>query len=115
MNSINKRIVKSLRRTLGFFCKIGPYFFFCFSFRCKQEVEPVALRGKTMGTTYTVRYFRSGLEGEKAATEVKLLIDELLKNINLEMSTYIPDSNFPLLTILIVAKWHILSPRLLQV
>ena len=69
-----------------------------------------------MGTTYTVRYFRSGLEGEKTSTEVKSLIDELLKKINLEMSTYIPDSELSLINHSKDSeKWHTLSPRLLKV
>ena len=117
MNQLKRPIIKSLREPLGFFFIKMVIFFFCVSFLgCKKEVKPIGLFGKTMGTTYTVRYFQSGLEGEKPPSEVKTLIDKLLKNINQEMSTYIPDSELSLLNHSNDSKkWHVLSPRLFKV
>ncbi len=56
----------------------------------ENKVTEVLLQGPTMGTTYHVKVVAS-----KKAVEEKQLqqqIDELLKNINQQMSTYIPDS-----------------------
>ena len=52
MNSINKEYEKP-KENLGFFFKIGPYFFFCFL--VVQEVERWHFVVNN-GTTYTVRY-----------------------------------------------------------
>ncbi len=56
----------------------------------ETKVTEVLLQGKTMGTTYHVKVVAT----EKAVKEKQLQaqIDDLLKNINQQMSTYIPDS-----------------------
>ncbi len=50
----------------------------------------VVLKGKTMGTTYTVKY--SPLQNEKKESEISASIDSVLRSVNLQMSTYIPES-----------------------
>lgn len=57
----------------------------------KQEV---AVQGRTMGTTYSVKVI--GNPDRVAAINLKKQIDELLVQINQEMSTYIPDSELSL-------------------
>lgn len=59
---------------------------------CKEESEQkvqlkeVSFSGKTMGTTYQVKYI-----GEKE-DDLQKLVDQLLEEINLSVSTYIPES-----------------------
>ena len=64
---------------------------------CAEKPLPlVSLAGKTMGTTYSVKYVagpQQALTSEQMQTE----IDSLLVNINQLMSTYIPDSELSLL------------------
>ena len=118
MNQLKRPIIKSLRKSLGFFFTRILILCLVASFSgCKEEVKkPKSLFGRTMGTTYTVRYFSSDQKVEKSPQEVKLLIDELLKKINQEMSTYIADSELSLInTSNKVEKWHTLSPRLFKV
>ncbi len=57
-----------------------------FQYRQKNNIEGIAITGKTMGTTYTVKYF----DGNK--TNWKPQIDSLLKDFNQSLSTYIEDS-----------------------
>jgi thiamine biosynthesis lipoprotein len=59
--------------------------FFC---GCQKEREFTHLKGSTMGTTYNVKY----LGAERAKLELHRSIDQLLININKEMSTYIKSS-----------------------
>lgn len=49
------------------------------------------LRGETMGTTYSVKFFDRSVT-KRDATALKDEIDRLLLDINRQMSTYIPDS-----------------------
>lgn len=59
-----------------------------------QSKREVALRGHTMGTTYSVKVI--GNPDRVSAIKLKQQIDELLVQINQEMSTYIPDSELSL-------------------
>jgi len=56
-----------------------------------SKPEPVLLLGRTMGTSYSIKIADRLKPGESAAG-VQDEIDELLKKINLQMSTYIPES-----------------------
>ena len=56
----------------------------------KQSSDEVVLKGKTMGTTYSVKFV--DLADKFVATEIQSEIDSVLSNVNLEMSTYIPES-----------------------
>lgn len=56
----------------------------------KQSSEEVVLTGKTMGTTYSVKYVNPA---EKVnSSQIHTEIDSVLKHVNMEMSTYIPNS-----------------------
>lgn len=60
--------------------------------------QTVAINGKTMGTTYTVKYVNvDGAASKLSPSQIKDKIDNLLVEINQLMSTYIPDSELSLL------------------
>ncbi|MBT7670167.1 MAG: hypothetical protein HN623_11330, partial [Bdellovibrionales bacterium] len=56
---------------------------------CQQE-KIVSISGKTMGTTYSVKFWATGSSPEIKVA--KQQIDQLLVSLNNEMSTYIPTS-----------------------
>ena len=59
---------------------------------CGADKTPqeVFLEGKTMGTTYHIKYFADDKRVD--ATKLQQQIDTQLKAVNQSMSTYIPDS-----------------------
>ncbi|OBT06546.1 FAD:protein FMN transferase ApbE [Vibrio sp. UCD-FRSSP16_10] len=57
---------------------------------CEQAPEQVALAGKTMGTTYHIKYIADGKVEDSQLMQAK--IDALLEKVNDQMSTYRPDS-----------------------
>lgn len=57
---------------------------------CEQAPQQVALSGNTMGTTYHIKYIVDGDAPE--AENVQQRIDELLEEVNDQMSTYRPTS-----------------------
>ena len=57
---------------------------------CSIPSEPIRLEGFTMGTTYQVKYIPKS--NVKAPATIKVGIDSVLKEVNQQMSTYIPDS-----------------------
>ena len=67
-----------------------------FADKLKQNViQPVLLQGKTMGTTFHIKYFPTE---QTIASDVLLeKVNQELVNINQLMSTYIPDSELSLL------------------
>jgi len=60
-----------------------------FAGNCKKQTEPVRISGNTMGTTYNITVIT-----EKDVDEKRLKgdIDKTLKRVNMEMSTFIDDS-----------------------
>ena len=58
---------------------------------CEKETKVISLSGKTMGTTYHVKYLD---EGSMKATSEKTHeeIEAILKDVNAKMSTYKKDS-----------------------
>ena len=70
-------------------------FLFLFLFSGCQLEKLVTLNGRTMGTTYSVKYTQT--ENQYSAKEIQEKIDQLLVDVNKEMSTYIPDSEISLL------------------
>ncbi len=56
----------------------------------KQSPEEVVLKGKTMGTTYSVKYVNPAKS--VSPVQIHTEIDSVLKHVNMEMSTYIPNS-----------------------
>lgn len=60
---------------------------------CEKAPEQIALEGKTMGTTYHVKYIDNGkVKNLPAPDTVKKQLDELLLDVNSQMSTYQKDS-----------------------
>ncbi|MDY2947140.1 MAG: FAD:protein FMN transferase [Mannheimia varigena] len=60
---------------------------------CEKAPEQITLQGKTMGTTYTVKYIDNGEVKNLANPEkVKSELDGLLVEVNNQMSTYQQDS-----------------------
>ncbi len=63
--------------------------------QCRQQTAPelVTLNGLTMGTSYMVKYLQTGAQKQVPGQEtVQQAIDEVLKQVNQQMSTYIEDS-----------------------
>ncbi len=58
---------------------------------CKKDPEMISLSGKTMGTTYHVKYIDDGSVNENPQNTHKQ-IEAILKDVNAKMSTYIKDS-----------------------
>lgn len=60
---------------------------------CEKAPEQISLQGKTMGTTYQVKYIDDGKVANLPKPEaVQQALDSLLKQVNNEMSTYQKDS-----------------------
>ncbi|OOF80909.1 FAD:protein FMN transferase [Rodentibacter caecimuris] len=58
---------------------------------CKKNAEVITLSGKTMGTTYHVKYIDDGSVSENSQKTYEQ-IEHILKDVNAKMSTYIKDS-----------------------
>jgi len=58
---------------------------------CKKDPEIISLSGKTMGTTYHIRYIEDDSVSENAQ-KTHEQIEVVLKDVNQKMSTYIKDS-----------------------
>ncbi|PJG82446.1 FAD:protein FMN transferase [Caviibacterium pharyngocola] len=58
---------------------------------CDKSPEIVTLTGKTMGTTYTIKYIDQG-EVKNKSDAIHQQIELILKDVNAKMSTYIPTS-----------------------
>ncbi|OOF36895.1 FAD:protein FMN transferase [Rodentibacter heidelbergensis] len=65
--------------------------FACSLVGCKKEAEVITLSGKTMGTTYHVKYIDDGTVSENSQ-KAHEQIEHILKDVNAKMSTYIQDS-----------------------
>ncbi|MFC0308817.1 FAD:protein FMN transferase [Gallibacterium trehalosifermentans] len=61
---------------------------------CGKQAQIITLSGKTMGTTYHIKYLDNGIATEPDMAHQK--IDELLKEVNHQMSTYQKDSELSL-------------------
>ncbi|NVK25408.1 MAG: FAD:protein FMN transferase [Gammaproteobacteria bacterium] len=64
---------------------------------CTQQnvVEPVLLQGKTMGTTFHIKYYP--VENVISSEQLLAEVNKELQHVNQLMSTYIPDSELSLL------------------
>ena len=58
---------------------------------CQRDPEIISLSGKTMGTTYHIRYIEDDSVSENAQ-KTHEQIEVVLKDVNQKMSTYIKDS-----------------------
>ena len=61
---------------------------------CQKE-EVVSLNGKTMGTTYHIKYIDEG-KAKLNSEQIHQGIEAILQDVNTKMSTYIPDSELSL-------------------
>lgn len=67
--------------------------FFLFITACDKAPEQISLSGKTMGTTYSVKYIDNGkIQHLPTSENVQKELDRLLTIVNDEMSTYQKDS-----------------------
>lgn len=66
---------------------VGLFLFFS---SCSKQGKQIHLKGRTMGTTYNVKYYDGPVKLKPA--ELSKLIDEKLKDVNRQMSTYIRSS-----------------------
>ncbi|UXN36788.1 FAD:protein FMN transferase [Avibacterium paragallinarum] len=57
---------------------------------CQKDPEIVTLSGKTMGTTYHIKYITA--EASQSAADTHEGVEKILKDVNDKMSTYIPTS-----------------------
>lgn len=71
----------------------------------------VALTGETMGTTYSVKYHGKLAE----PVDLHKLIEQRLKQVNQQMSTYIPDSELSLFNTQQQTDWSAVSAELVTV
>ena len=78
-------------------------------FSCSSpQKEIVTIKGSTMGTTYTVKFFpltNNPIEIE----DNYILIEKILKDINQQMSTYIPSSEISTFNQLESTDWFVIS------
>ncbi|MCR1838176.1 FAD:protein FMN transferase [Pasteurella caecimuris] len=65
--------------------------FACSLAACKKDPEVISLSGKTMGTTYHVKYIDDGSVSENSQKTYEQ-IEHILKDVNAKMSTYVKDS-----------------------
>ncbi len=63
-------------------------FVLAFTLSCSQNNKYITLDGDTMGTTYIIKYSKNAISENK----LKLGVNNILKNINTQMSTYDLDS-----------------------
>lgn len=70
---------------------LGSLFLVFLIFSCAIEPQTIKLHGETMGTTYSIKIF-PGKDQSFQNQTLKSEIDELLFKINMQMSTYIPES-----------------------
>ena len=54
---------------------------------CEKAPEQMAFSGKTMGTTYTVKYIDNGKVNLPKIEDVQQQVDAVLKEVNNQMST----------------------------
>ncbi len=71
--------------------------------------EVVELRGPTMGTTYSVKFWRPA--GDAKADEVRSAIEALLERFDREMSTYRSDSELSRFKSAAPSEWFDVSPE----
>ncbi|MBT7608473.1 MAG: FAD:protein FMN transferase [Bacteriovoracaceae bacterium] len=76
----------------------------------RKPVEITSLSGKTMGTSYSIKYLDNG-HGIKPLG-ISKDINELLKKINQHMSTYIKDSELSKFNKSSLTQWQKISPEL---
>jgi thiamine biosynthesis lipoprotein len=74
-----------------------------------EPVEPVTLHGRTMGTTYNIRYWTLDKDAP-APSELQCSIDALLAAFDKQMSTWRPDSELSRFNAAPANEWFAVSP-----
>lgn len=80
----------------------------------KPKFETVLLAGSTMGTTYSIK-LAVPAEQKAAAIKMQPAIDQLLKEFNQSLSTYINDSELMTINSAPAGEWLSVSPRFMAV
>ncbi len=62
-----------------------------FILSCNSRQETIEISGETMGTTYSIKIVSAAM-GDNKKNNLKIEINSILKEVNRQMSTYIPDS-----------------------
>jgi FAD:protein FMN transferase len=76
----------------------------------QNNFEQFSLSGTTMGTTYSVKVvYKENEEFSLLSDSIQSDIDSLLKQVNQEMSTYIPDSEISLFNKYNKSDWYPIS------
>ncbi|MCR9205908.1 MAG: FAD:protein FMN transferase, partial [Halobacteriovoraceae bacterium] len=102
VNTLNNKFLKALAMLgLLLFCA------------CNKKVSMIHLTGRTMGTQYNVKYYTSDKLDDKVKTQEQ--IDEVLKKVNQEMSTYLKDSEISYFNQTDRLGWLKISPDFFRV
>ncbi|WP_372654754.1 FAD:protein FMN transferase [Halobacteriovorax sp.] len=80
---------------------------------CSRTSKFPKIEGQTMGTTYHIKYSQKNIE--LSSEEVNAKVAELLKNINLSMSTYIKSSEISKFNSDPSLEWRSASKEILKV
>lgn len=75
-----------------------------------RSAEPVALHGRTMGTTYNVKFWRNDADELPSAPEIQRAIDALLARFDEQMSTWRDDSELSRFNAAGAGEWFSVSP-----
>ncbi|MGV6987787.1 FAD:protein FMN transferase [Testudinibacter sp. P80/BLE/0925] len=82
-----------LKQSINWLARLGLAFFISISVAaCGDKTTEVAFNGKTMGTTYSVKYLADSSKNLPEAQAVQQAIDRTLQEVNRQMSTYQKDS-----------------------
>lgn len=88
----HKRKFFTLSKKNKQFCRSSLLFGFAWLLAGCQPPDPlVVLEGKTMGTSYSIKYLADG-QSSLSAKQIQQQVDRLLEQVNQQMSTYRPDS-----------------------
>ena len=82
---------------------------------CENSSDVIKISGKTMGTQYHITIVTSSQSKARSVASLKQEIDHLLKGINQQMSTYIPDSEISLFNQYTGEDWFPVSEGLAKV
>ncbi|MGR3806485.1 FAD:protein FMN transferase [Pasteurella testudinis] len=82
-----------LKQVINWLARLGLAFFISFAVvACGEKNTEVSFSGKTMGTTYSVKYLSESKQNLPSPTEVQQALDRTLQEVNRQMSTYQKDS-----------------------
>jgi thiamine biosynthesis lipoprotein len=106
---------RCFEKYVGLRNSLGLFFILFFLLGCEKEKRVISLFGRTMGTTYSIKYVPPSQKGFVSTDSIKSNVDELLQNLNQEMSTYRVDSDLSKINKSFDAGWISLPSRLFRV